>query len=153
MGGDAIKEMQVLNDALKRIKDGRERDRIRGVILIKKGYNVHEIANIMNVSVRTIYNWKKRYEKDGLKGLKTKQKPGRKGKLSPEDMENLKELLKKKDYWTTREVKELIKNEFGIEYTLRHVARILRKIGMVYQKPFVYDYRRPDNAEEILKKE
>ena len=153
MGGDIIKEIQVLNDTLKRTKDGRERDRIRGIILIKKGYNVHKIADIMNVSVRTIYNWKKRYEKNGTKGLKTKRKPGRKGKLSPEDMENLKELLKKKDYWTTREVKELIKNEFGIEYTLRHVARILRKIGMVYQKPFVYDYRRPDNAEEILKKE
>ena len=128
MGGDIIKEIQVLNDALKRTKDGRERDRIRGIILIKKGYNVHEVADIMNVSVRTIYNWKKRYEKNGTKGLKTKQKPGRKGKLSPEDVEKLIKLLKQKDYWTTKEVKELIKNEFGIEYTLRHVARILRKL-------------------------
>ena len=153
MGGDIIKEIQVLNDALKSTKDGRERDRIRGIILIKKGYNVHKIADIMNVSVRTIYNWKKRYEKNGTKGLKTKRKPGRKGKLSPEDVEKLIKLLKQKDCWTTREAKELIKNEFGIEYTLRHVARILRKIGMVYQKPFVHDYRRPDNAEEILKKE
>ena len=59
MGGDIIKEIQVLNDTLKRTKDGRERDRIRGIILIKKGYNVHEVADIMNVSVRTIYNWKK----------------------------------------------------------------------------------------------
>ena len=36
MGGDIIKEIQVLNDALKRTKDGRERDRIRGIILVKK---------------------------------------------------------------------------------------------------------------------
>jgi len=57
-----INEIHMLNDALKRTKDGRERDRIRGIILIKKGYNVHRIADIMNVSVRTIYNWKKRME-------------------------------------------------------------------------------------------
>jgi len=68
-------------------------------------------------------------KKDGVEGLKTKQKPGRKGKLSPEDMEKLIKLLKQKDYWTTREVKELIKNEFGIEYTLRHNIRILKKLA------------------------
>ena len=28
MGGDIIKEIQVLNDTLKRTKDGRERDRM-----------------------------------------------------------------------------------------------------------------------------
>lgn len=55
MGGDIIKEIRVLNDALNRTKDGRERDRIRGIILVKKGYNIHEVADIMNVSVRTIY--------------------------------------------------------------------------------------------------
>ena len=85
--------------------------------------------------------------------MKTKEKPGRKRKLSDEDMERLKDLLKQKDYWTTREVRNLIKIEFGIEYTLRHVARILRKLGMKYQKPYVNDFRKPKNAEEILKKD
>ena len=44
-------------------------------------------------------------------------------------MEKLIKLLKQKDYWTTREVKELIKNEFGIEYTLRHIIKNIEKVG------------------------
>ena len=107
----------------------------------------------MRITRRTVYAWKKRYEEEGIEGLKTREKSGRKRKLSDEDMDKLKDLLKQKDYWTTRGVRNLIKIEFGIEYTLRHVARILRKLGMKYQKPYVNDYRRPENAEKILKKD
>jgi len=153
MGWDAAEEINILNRRLKKEKNSETRDRIRGIILLKKGHRLQEIANIMGVNRRTVYNWRRRYEEEGIEGLKTREKPGRKRKLSDEDMERLKDLLKQKDYWTTRGVRNLIKIEFGIEYTLRHVARILRKLGMKYQKPYVNDYRRPENAEEILKKD
>ena len=153
MGWDATEEINILNRRLKKEKNPETRDRIRGIILLKKGHRLQEIANIMGVNRRTVYNWRRRYEEEGIEGLKTREKPGRKRKLSDEDMERLKDLLKQKDYWTTRGVRNLIKIEFGIEYTLRHVARILRKLGMKYQKPYVNDYRRPENAEEILKKD
>ena len=107
----------------------------------------------MRTTVRTVYTWKKRYEKEGIEGLRTKEKTGRKRNLSDEDMERLKDLLKEKEYWTTKEARNLIEIEFGIEYTFRHVARILRKLGMNYQKPYVNDFRRPRDAEEILKKD
>jgi len=153
MGWDATEEINILNRRLKEEKNPETRDRIRGIILLKKGYRLQEIANIMGVNRRTVYNWRKRYEEEGIEGLKTREKPGRKRKLYDEDMDKLKDLLKQKEYWTTREVRDLIKIEFGIEYTLRHITRILRKLGMKYQKPYVNDYRRPENAEEILKKD
>jgi len=153
MGWDAAEEINILNRRLKKEKNPETRDRIRGIILLKKGHRLQEIANIMGVNRRTVYNWRRRYEEEGIEGLKTREKPGRKRKLSDEDMERLKDLLKQKEYWTTREVRDLIKIEFGIEYTLRHITRILRKLGMKYQKPYVNDYRRPENAEEILKKD
>ena len=40
---------------------------------------------------------------------------GRKPKLTDEQMIELKSLLKKKDYWTNREVLELIGEKYGIE--------------------------------------
>ncbi len=49
-------------------------------------------------------------------------------------------------------MRELIKEKFGVEYSLRHVSRILRSFGMKYAKPYQKDYRRPENAEEELKK-
>lgn len=150
MEGD---EICLLENRLKKEKDPKVRDRIRMMILLKEGYKQKEVAKIMRTTERTVYTWKKRYEEDGIEGLKTKEKPGRKRKLSDEDMERLKDLLKQKEYWTTRGVRNLIKIEFGIEYTLRHVARILRKLGMKYQKPYVNDFRKPKNAQEILKKD
>lgn len=68
-------------------------------------------------------------------------------------MKKLKKLLQMRDYWTTKEVRELIKNEFETEFTPRHIPRVLRKMGMTYSKPYVNDYRRPEDAEEILKKD
>lgn len=35
---------------------------------------------------------------------------------------------------------------------MRHIARILRKMGMSYQKPYVTDLKRPKDAEAIFKK-
>ncbi len=60
--------------------------------------------------------------------------------------------LKEKDTWTTEEVRFLILKEFGVEYTLKQVRVIVKKFGMKYAKPFVLDYRKPPNAEKILKK-
>lgn len=153
MGWDTQEEISILERRLKEEREAKTRDRIRGVMLLKKGYKPGETAGIMGVTERTVYNWKRRYEENGIKGLKTRKKPGRKRRLSDEDMERLKDLLKQREYWTTKEVRNLVMMEFDVEYTLRHVARILRKLGMKYQKPYVNDYRRPRDAEHILKKD
>jgi len=107
----------------------------------------------MRTTERTVYTWKKRYREEGCEGLRTREKPGRKKRLFDGDIEPLRGLLKRRDYWTTREVRALIKREFAVEFTVRHVTRILRKMGMNYQKPYVNDLKRPKDAEDILKKD
>ena len=37
----------------------------------------------------------------------------------------MKAVLEERDDWRTKEVKEVIKNRFGVEYSLRDVGRIL----------------------------
>ena len=51
-----------------------------------------------------------------------------------------------------KEVKEIISKEFNVDYTLKQIYIILRDMGMNFGKPYPRDYRRPQNAEEILKK-
>jgi len=41
---------------------------------------------------------------------------------------------------------------YFILYVLKQIRIILKKFGMKFGKPFVNDYRRPANAEDILKK-
>ena len=64
----------------------------------------------------------------------------------------MKGLLIKQDTWTTKNVKDLIEDHFGVSYSEKQIMRILRAMGMNYGKPFPRDYRRPIDAENILKK-
>ena len=61
-------------------------------------------------------------------------------------------MLKEKDSWTTKEVQKLIEEEFGVGYSSWQIKRILKSFGMRYAKPYQKDYRKPDNAEDTLKK-
>ena len=68
-----------------------------------------------------------------------------------EHIAKLKSELKKKEYWTTKEVKVQIKEKFGVEYSDDQMVRILRnKLKMHFSKPFPVDYRRPEDADAIL---
>ncbi|MCJ7442945.1 MAG: winged helix-turn-helix domain-containing protein [Methanotrichaceae archaeon] len=61
-------------------------------------------------------------------------------------------LLHEKEIWTLREIRILIKDKFRIEFSEMHVWRILKSMNMHHAKPYVLDKRRPDDAEDILKK-
>ncbi len=153
MEWDAKEEIEFLEKLVKKEKNPKLRDRLRGILLLKKNFTICEVAEILGITERTVFNWKKRYNQRGYNGLKTNPIPGRNTVLNDDDMKKLKELLQMRDYWSSKEVRDLIKNEFDIEFTPRHIPRILRKLGMKYQKPYVNDYRRPEDAEDILKKD
>jgi len=153
MGWDSTEEeISTLERLIKKERDSQVRDRLRGILFLKKNYTVSRVAEILGVTERTVYSWKRRYKEEGVEGLRNKPIPGRRSTLDEKDMERLKSLLEERDYWTSNQVRALIKEEFGVEFTNRHIPRILRKLGLKYQKPYVNDYRRPENAEEILKK-
>ena len=52
----------------------------------------------------------------------------------------------------TEQVRDIIRKEYGIEYTMKQVWVILNSMGMRHAKPYPHDKRRPRNAENILKK-
>lgn len=117
-----------------------------------QGESVEKSANMVGVTKATGYNWLKEWNKEGYQGLKPRPKSGRPSRLSDEDKEELKALLTEKDAWSTREVINLVNKHFGVEYSTWQMKRIMKKMGMRYAKPLQKDYRRPDDAEETLKK-
>lgn len=117
-----------------------------------EGVTVEEAASRVGISKPVAYIWQDRWNKEGYEGLKPKFAGGKPSKLSDDQKEQLKKILNKRDDWTTDEIKKLISDEFMVEYSLKQIRIILRKFGMKLAKPFPYDYRRPDDAEEILKK-
>ena len=122
--------------------------------LIREGIDFEKACSGWGIAQSTGYFWIREWNQEGYKGIKGKgreKRGGRPSRLSEEDLKKLKELLKKRAYWTTKEVRALIKDTFDIEYSQDHIVRILRdKLKMHLSKPYPMDYKKPKDAEKIL---
>ncbi|MEN4070342.1 MAG: helix-turn-helix domain-containing protein, partial [Methanobacterium sp.] len=106
---------------------------LKKLLFIKSLYqdeSVEKSANLMGVTNASGYNCLRAWNKDGYDGLKPKPKSGRYAKLSNEDKTKLKNMLTEKDSWITREIQDLVKNTFGVEYSSWQIRRIIKSFGM-----------------------
>lgn len=137
-----------------RIEEEKNSRMLRRLIFIRNVYggdDVKEAAARVGVGLTTGYRWLHSWNEGGLEELEPNFGGGRPSKLSDESKEELKKILSGRDDWTTRDVRDLIREEYGVEYSLSHIPKILRSFGMRCGKPYPKDYRRPENADEILK--
>lgn len=133
-------------------RDARLFERLLFIKYLYEGDTVPEACDRLEIVKATGYDWLERWNADGIDGLRPAFGGGRPSKLTDNELDELKELLEERDDWTTREVHQLIRDRFDVEYTERNVYKILRKLGMTFSKPYQSDYRRPDDAEHRLKK-
>jgi putative transposase len=116
------------------------------------GKSVLESSKIVGISAGTGYNWQERWNLEGYAGLVPKYGGGKPSKMTDQQKKALWELLHARDHWTTTEVKQLIQLEFDITYSMDQTRRILRNFNLLFGKLYSQDYRRPPDAEEVLKK-
>jgi transposase len=87
------------------------------------------------------YKWYKRYNDDGLQGLKDRTRSGRPPDVPKDAMLQIRqELEDSKIGWDFRQVMDLIYNKTGVRYHEVHIYRLLHKWGFkpkVPQKRFV----------------
>jgi len=140
-----------LEDLIKHERNKRFLERLIFIRNLYDGEKVETAAKKLGRCRATGYLWLEKWNDGGPKELKPEPREGKAPKLPKQKQEELKLLLEKRDDWTTREVKGLIQDRFGVEYSLRNVSRILRRLGMKYAKPYPRDYRRPKDAHDRLK--
>jgi len=145
--------IEELNCRIKTIeKDTKILKRLYFIKFRYDGDSVEKASEKVGVTKRIGYIWQDRWNNKGYEGIIPRYAGGRPSKLTPQEKKELRQHLNQKENWTTREVKELILKEFKVDYTMKQIYIILRDIGMNFGKPYPRDYRRPQNAEEILKK-
>ena len=145
--------IEELNRRIKTIeKDTKILKRLYFIKFRYDGDSVEKASEKVGVTKRIGYIWQDRWNNKGYEGIIPRYAGGRPSKLTPQEKKELRQHLNQKENWTTREVKELILKEFKVDYTMKQIYIILRDIGMNFGKPYPRDYRRPQNAEEILKK-
>lgn len=148
-----LMSVEELNRKIKTVeKDVKILKRLYFVKFRYDGDSVKKAAEKVGVTKRIGYIWQGRWNDKGYEGIIPRYAGGRPSKLTQQQKDELRKLLRQKESWTTKEVKELILREFNVDYTLKQIYIILRDIGMNFGKPYPRDYRRPPNAEEMLKK-
>jgi putative transposase len=106
--------------------------------------SIEATALRLGITKRICYYWQDRLNEKSYEGLLQRSGAGRPSKLNDEEMVRLKTILGSKNFWTTEEVANLIKDEFDIDYSLNAVRKLLKKIGMRQNTPYCLDYRRPE---------
>jgi transposase len=140
-----------LESLIKNEKSKRFAERLFFIRSLYAGEKVETAAKKLGRCKTTGYLWLSRWNTHGLEGLKPTFGGGRPSRLSIAQREELKQKLGSRNYWTSKEARQLVKDEFGISYHPVSVSRILHSLGMRYGKPYPRDYRRPDDAEAKLK--
>ena len=149
-------ERKMSDDDLNRLIKSLERSTkvLKKLLFVRYRYDgdsVEVASRKLGVTKMMGYLWQERWNHDGYKGLIPKYARKGPSKMSPEQKESLKGKLKDGQF-TTTQVRDMIRNQFGIEYTMKQVWVILKKMNMRHAKPYPHDRRRPNNADDILKK-
>lgn len=126
-------------------------ERLRFIRLRYMGYETVEACRIAGVNTQTGYNWQKLWNEGGFDALMPNYGGGRPSSMTEEQRTQLYEAVKANPM-TTTEVGDYIKREFKLTFTPKHVRSILRGWGLRHAKPYDIDYRRPQDAEAVLKK-
>ena len=128
------------------------------LLLLEDNQTYDEIAKLFHVSVRTIYNWVSRFITERFSWLSGLHYQGRgaKSKLSKEQKKTLYCIVEDgpEEYgfdcgvWNSPMIAEVILREFNVKYNPRYLCRLLKKMGLSYQKAAFEAVRTDENEKK-----
>ncbi|WP_152424851.1 IS630 family transposase [Natronococcus jeotgali] len=142
-----------LDQAIESAQEADETRLVRRLCFIKnlyQGDTREQAGRRVGISRSTTRRWALAWTDSGVKGLCPRFGGGQPPKLTPQQWNELCDVLKEGQPWTPKEIHALIQDRYNVTYHPAHLSRKLRKVGMNYAKPRPMDPRRPDDAEEIL---
>jgi len=115
------------------MKSARQKERELIIGLYNKKKSTYQIADILGISQTKASFWIRRYIKTG--SLENLPRSGRPTPLTKNELNSIRSIIKsrmlepKKAGITSKEVLEVIEHKIKRKYTLRHVQRLLHKMG------------------------
>ena len=134
--------MEELQKAAKAERNARVRDRIRGVILAKKGHFAKQVADDLGVSPRAVQDWVRWYNEGGIKNLADAPRPGQPRKCPADKFEAVKKRVldgptPEDKVCTLRgaDVQKILQKEFGVVQNLSTTYNLLHRLGLEPLRP------------------
>ena len=104
--------------------------------IVQDKQHIEDVAKELHRCRAWAYKWYKRYNYDGLDGLKDKERSGRPPDVPKEIMLKIrKELADSNTGWDFRQVMDLIYKKSGVRYHEVHIYRLLHKWGFKSKVP------------------
>lgn len=130
----------------------------KSLLLIANREDIVDIAELFQVSTRTIYNWVSRFMVERFSWLLGLHYRGRgaKSKLTKEQQKKIYDIVVAgpENYgfdcgiWNSPMIAEVILREFNVTYNPRYLCRLLKKIGLSFQKAAFEAERTDDNEKK-----
>jgi len=143
-GSDFLKNMSAsyLKKCHAREKDPKARDRLMACILYKKGLSIRDIGKFLNRCYSTVREWLLRIRDGGLRNRHDQRKEGRACMLDARQKRQLVSDIEagpercgfETVLWTAKMIRNHIERRFGVDYSVRGVQDLLRRIGMSWTK-------------------
>ena len=135
-------------------KNAKSKLRLLSAVHRKRGKSIDEIAYLLSKPRRTVHGWLTRFQKRGIGGKDSIKQSGRPATLTPTQQNNLVKDLERgpphniSGLWSTKELRDLLKRKYRVEFVNQHVWRLLVSLGVSMQRPRKQHYQKP-NEEEI----
>lgn len=122
----------------------RERVRLAAADLIEEGASDREVAQRFGVTRPSVNRWRQVLAAGGRQALASKGAGGVRCKLSPLQLDELEKVLEAgpaafgweaDQRWTLTRVAEVVKDRFGVRYSLSGLHVLLQRIGWSIQVP------------------
>ena len=128
------KEIAALKSLHKKA-DRKQRDKIKGILLLNRGYGYSEIAEILLIDQSTVWRWYESYISEGVDGLMKDNYTGGTSKLTENQQAKLIEHLESNMYLTAKQIGAFVKKTFRVKYTPKGMTSLLHQLGFTYKKP------------------
>lgn len=142
------------------MKSARQKERELIIKLHREDKSSYQIADILGISQTKASFWIRRYRKTG--SLVNMPRSGRPTPLTKEEIALIREDLRsrlleprstKQAGISSKEVLQLIEHKIKRKYSLRHIQRVLHKMGLSLITPRVSHIRKDEKAQEKFRKE
>lgn len=128
-----------LNEALEAVERKKPTQRLMIAILYKQGPSVPMIADWFDMREQTLYRWLRTMETEPLlEAIHDEPPPGRPPKLTDDEYKQFETVVQRPpteigyeaSTWTPPLAAQYLREECGVDYTARHVRRLLNEAGI-----------------------
>lgn len=136
-------EVEILEQAIRHDERPEVRQRATAIRMLHLGNHPGQVANVLTVSLPTLYNWHARWREEGLEGLANRPKSGRPRKADEAYCRVLEEAIAKEPpelgygftIWTVKRLRDHLEKETGVDLSESRLRVLLKEKDYRYRRP------------------